>query len=61
MARASGTEPTLDLRRLIEMVGVKQVIQQIGPKRVLDAIDWSAVAAQLTPEKRAELIRRLQG
>jgi hypothetical protein len=61
MARASGTEPTLDVRRLIDMVGLKQVIDQIGPKRVLNEIDWDALKAQLTPEERAELIRRLQG
>jgi hypothetical protein len=70
MARASGTEPTLDLRPLIDLVGVKQVIEQVGvkrlvdavgPKRLLDEIDWSALAAQLTPEERQEFVRRLQG
>jgi hypothetical protein len=70
MARANGTESSLDLRPLIEMVGVKQmidqmglkrVVEEIGPKRLLSEMDLDALAAQLTSEERQELIRRLQG
>jgi hypothetical protein len=70
MARASDTEPTLDLRRLIEMVGVKQVMDQlglkrvreeVGLKRVVEAVGPGEFVSQLTPEQREEFKRLLQG
>ena len=38
MVRASGTEPTLDLRPLIELVGYEQAMDQLDLKRILDAL-----------------------
>ena len=65
MARASGTEPTLDLRPFIDMVGLKQVIDQVGrafprltPEERIAHLE--TLLSQLTPEERENLKGRLQ-
>jgi hypothetical protein len=68
MIRTTGLEPTLDLRPLIDQVGLQQVIDQVGLNQVLDAVgperilaekglDW--LLSRLTPEQIQELKRRL--
>lgn len=73
MAQASGTEttpdfPTMDIQRLIDIiglkrvidrVGLKRVIEEVGPKQVVNELGLDALVSQLTPEQREELKRRL--
>ena len=49
----------IGLRRVIEEIGWRRLVDEIGLERLLD--EMALKAAQLTPEERAELIRRLQG
>jgi hypothetical protein len=49
MARASGTEPSMDLRPLIEMVGLKQVIDQVGLKTIWEEVQRMARASGTEP------------
>ena len=58
----------IGLRRVIEEIGLGRVIEEIGWRRLVDEIGLERLldelvlkAAQLTPEERADLIRRLQG
>jgi hypothetical protein len=69
MARAAGKEPTLDLRAVIAEVGVPQIMEHVGVKQALEALGLKRVIeeggldqllAQLTPEQRQEVVRRLQ-
>jgi hypothetical protein len=65
----SKSGPVLDLRPVIEQVGLKTVIDQVGIDRVVDEIGWrpvldrlgmDAMLAQMTAEERRELLQRLQ-
>ena len=66
MAQALGAEPSMDLRPLIELVGPKQVIEQIGLPRILELVGPKQVIEvlgqfreQLTPEELESLKRLL--
>jgi hypothetical protein len=72
MLRTLGNEPTLDLRPLIDLVGLKAVIDQVGLKRLIDQAGLKQVVdvagpeqvlaellPRLTPEQLQELKRRL--
>ncbi len=47
MIRQMGTEPNLDLRWLVNQVGLKQVIDQVGLKQVIDQIGLKEVIDQV--------------
>src|SRR5439155_24175890 len=48
-------------KQIIKQIGEKQIIEQIGKKKVLAQLDVEDILANLTPAKRRELQRRLQG
>ena len=69
MARKMGIAPVLDLKPLIEEVGVKEVIKQIGLKEVISEVGLKEVVnevglddllRQLTDKQKRDLLRRLQ-
>ena len=64
MARANGIEPTLDLRPLIERVGLQTVIDQVGVQKLIDQVGVQKLIDQivpkLSPKERQELLARLQ-
>ncbi len=43
MIRKMGAEPNLDLRWLIDQVGLKQVIDQVGLKQVIDQVGFKQI------------------
>jgi hypothetical protein len=49
MIREMGTEPNLDLRRVIDLVGLKQVIDQVGLKQVIDQVGLQRVLETVEP------------
>jgi hypothetical protein len=59
MATTSGMKPIMDIRPVVEMVGLEQAIKQIGLDRVIEAkgVDW--FLEQMSQEHRAEIKQRL--
>jgi hypothetical protein len=47
MIRTTGIEPTLDLKPLIDIVGLKQFIDQVGLKQVIDQVGLKQVIDQV--------------
>jgi hypothetical protein len=69
MSAEQGETLTPDLRPLIDLLGVpevlrqigrKQVIAELGPRQVLTELGVEGFLAGLQPEQREELLRRLQ-
>jgi hypothetical protein len=60
MARAKTKGPTVDINRLVEVVGMQELIRQVGLKRIVDESGIDALLSQLSPEQRQEMLRRLQ-
>jgi hypothetical protein len=69
MARTRGKGFKIDLRPVIDTLGLPQVINQLGVKRVMEAVGMKRVVKemgvdwmldQLTPEQLQEIRRRLQ-
>jgi hypothetical protein len=68
-ARAAGRAPMIDLRPVIEKLGLAEVIRQAGVERVIEHIPKKELVKQtgiddllahLSPAERRELKRRLQ-
>jgi hypothetical protein len=65
MIRQMGNEPAIDLRWLVNQVGLKQVIDQVGLKQVIDQVGLKQVIDQvglkelLQTVKPAEIIAAL--
>jgi hypothetical protein len=69
MARTAGKGLKVDLRPVIEslgldlvieQVGIDRVIEQVGEKELLKRIGLDRILANLSPAERRELKRRLQ-
>ena len=69
MARASNKGPTLRIKWLVDLMGMKETIEQIGKKEVLEhfasdrkSLKESAtfLMSRLSEAERAELMRRLK-
>jgi hypothetical protein len=69
MALAAGRAPMIDLRPVIEKLGLKELIRQVGVERVIEHIPMKElvkrigiddILANLSPAERRELRRRLQ-
>jgi hypothetical protein len=69
MARRMGRDPVIDLRPVVDRLGLSEVIRQVGPRRVIEhlgmqeimaemGLDW--LLAQMTPAQRRNLKRLLQ-
>jgi hypothetical protein len=69
MARKMGIAPLLDLKPLIDELGIKEVVKQIGLKEVINEVGLKEVInevgidnllLQMTEKHKRELLRRLQ-
>ncbi len=69
MAKQKARGPVLDLRpviekmglgKVIEQVGIDRVIEQLGPARVLEHYSVDTLLANLSPQRKRELQRRLE-
>ena len=58
IARASGTGPTLDLRPLIDLVCVRQDIDQLGLRRVLDEVGLKRALDEIGAAELVSLLSR---
>ena len=69
MIQRAGRKPNIDLRPVIEYVGLDRVIEQVGVERVIEQVGAKVfikhfglhgILASLSPAERRELKRRLQ-
>ena len=56
MVRSLGTEPSMDLRPLIEMVGAKEVINQMGVQKVVELVGPKQFIELVGPKQFIELV-----
>ncbi len=63
-AAAPPREPFIDVRPLVEMIGLAEFLRQVGVRQIIEAIGLDAIAAALTPAQREAFVNRclaLQG
>jgi hypothetical protein len=60
MAKESESGPVIDLRRVVEVLGLEEFIEQVGSKRIIDTLGVDGIAARLSPEQQREMLQRLQ-
>lgn len=56
MVRSLGTEPSMDLRPLIEMVGAKEVLNQMGVQKVVELVGPEQLVELIGPKQFVELV-----
>jgi hypothetical protein len=60
MAAQRGENLTPDVSPFVKYLGLPELLRQIGPRRLLEELGVEGILSELTPEERAEMLRRLQ-